>query len=120
MSDQMMPPKPGIAPPPDQSMFNPAGAGLMAMRGDLAGSQTVRDVLGKMGIDVDGPATQLVDLFKSQMQKRTLTGRMGMEVAPPQTGPALPLQGQRPMGPPPQAPGLESGGMEGLMRNLRR
>jgi hypothetical protein len=113
VSDQI----PMGAPPPQAkaSVFNPADAAMMGASGQFNPSSTVRDVLGKMGVDVDGPATQLVELFKSQMQNKTLTGKLGMG----QPGATPFPQGQKPMVPPPQAPQGEAGGMEGLMRNLR-
>lgn len=121
MSDPMSQQMPGQAPGgmAKASMFNPADASMMAASGQFSQNMTVRDVLGKMGVDVDGPATQLVDLFKSQMQNRTLTGKLGIGGAPQGGPPGMMPQGQRPMGPPPQAPGLESGGMAGLMSKLK-
>jgi hypothetical protein len=92
-----------------ESLFNPADASMKVARGDFQPNMTVRDVFAKMGIDVDGPATQLTKLFQDQMQKRTMAGKMGM--APPAGGP----QGQPPAPMPAPAPG----GMAGLMQTMK-
>lgn len=92
-----------------ESIFNPADGAMKVARGDMQPNMTVRQVFEKMGIDVEGPATQLTALFKDQMQKRTMAGKMGM--AQPAGGP----QGQPPAPPPPQGPG----GMEGLMQTMK-
>ena len=116
---------PGGAPPVDtsqESIFNPADAAMKAGRGDINAQMTVRDVLGKMGIDVEGPASQLVKFSQDQMQKRTMSGKLGMQRPPqmPPGGPGGPPPGGPGMGAPPPMPPQGGGGIEGLMQNLKR
>lgn len=92
-----------------ESIFNPNDATMKVARGDVGPNMTVRQVFEKMGIDVEGPASQLTAFFQQQMQNRTMAGKMGM--AQPAGGP----QGQ-PSAPMP-SPG--PGGMEGLMRTMK-
>ena len=92
-----------------ESLFNPADATMKSARGDFQPNMTVRQVFEKMGIDVEGPATQLTALFKTQMQNRTMAGKMGM--AQPAGGP----QGA----PPAPMPTPGPGGMEGLMQTMK-
>jgi hypothetical protein len=95
------------------NITNPNEAALMSARGDIKPDMTVRDVLGKFGIDVDGPASQLTAFMQSQMKGRTLTGKMGMGAPAPQGAPQMAPQGGM------ASPAPQPGGMEGLMRNLR-
>lgn len=109
---------PGGAPsappmPPNASIFNPAEASVMS--GQFNPNMTVRDALGKLGIDVDGPATQLVQFTKQQMQNRTMSGKLGMNRPP--AGPQRPPMAAPPQGAP--SPEEDVGGMEGLMSKLR-
>lgn len=102
------------------SVFNPNDASAMAAGGMVKPGMTVRQVLEQFGIDVEGPAAQLQQLAQQQMQQRTASGKAGMG-GPPGAGgpPGMAPQGMRGMAPPPQSPGMESGGVEGLMRNIR-
>jgi hypothetical protein len=113
------PPPGGSALQGQESLFNPSDAAAVAGRGDINPQMTVREVLGKMGIDVEGPASQLVKFTQDQMQKRTMSGKMGMQrpPAPPQGAPPGMPPGR---GAPPPMPQAGPGGIEGLMANLKR
>jgi hypothetical protein len=115
------PPGGGSALQGQESIFNPADATAIAGRGDINAQMTVRDVLGKMGIDVEGPASQLVKFSQDQMQKRTMSGKMGMQRPPaaPQGAPPGMTPGRGAPPPSPQGAG-SPGGIEGLMANLKR
>ena len=97
----MMPPG---GPPPgrnvikeQQSLLNPTD--LAVMKQEMNPNMTVRDFLTQMGIDVDGPVTQLEQFAQKQVQNATAMGKMkNMAQAPPVGGPA-PAPG--PTGPPP-------------------
>ncbi len=99
----------------NMSMFNPVdmasmkkeasvGAGPM---GGMDRETTVRDFLGKMGIDVDGPVTQLSDLVKSQTEKANPLTKMQKISGGP--GPGGANQGAQP-------PMPEPAGLAGLMK----
>lgn len=113
MSDpSMMPPGGGDplqAMKSKESLFNPADMAMKASRGDVQPNMTVRQVFEKMGIDVEGPASQLTQLFQQQMQNRTMAGKMGM---------AQPAGGPR-GAPPAPMPSPGPGGMEGLMQTMK-
>ena len=91
-----------------ESIFNPADAAMKVNRGDIRPDMTVAQLLGSMGIDVNGPATQLTEFMKGQVQNKSIMGKMGMGGQP----------GRKPMAPPPTAPGEEPG-IAGLMGNIR-
>jgi len=93
-----------------ESIFNPADAAMKVNRGDIRPDMTVAQLLGSMGIDVNGPASQLTEFMKGQVQNKTNLGKMGLG-GPPGAPPGP--QGGRPMAPPPEP------GIAGLMGNIR-
>lgn len=97
----------------NQSMFNPADLAGMKQTGDVTPQMTVRDFLQKMGIDVDGPVTQLQEFAQKQVQGGKALGKMqNIALAPGQGAPRVPPQGGPPTGPP------ERPGMRGLLKNI--
>jgi hypothetical protein len=103
----------------NQSLMNPADLAAMKQTGDVTPNMTVRDLLQKMGIDVDGPVSQLQEFAKKQVQGATGLGKMnsiagmpGGQGAPP------PTPGPGPGGPPPGGPS-PPGGMASLLKNMR-
>ena len=93
----------------NKSMFNPTDVAMMKQDGQLdAQKMSVRGLLEKFGIDVEGPASQLIDFFKSQRQKGSMAGKiqsLGGGQPAPQGQPRMP-QGRRPM---------TGGGMERIL-----
>lgn len=95
----------------NMSVMNPVDMAAMKQSGEFTPEMTVRDVLAKFGIDVDGPAEQLVQLATKHienadmMQKMKNIGGQGAqpEQAPPPPAPTAPQQ----------LPG--GGGLEGLL-----
>ena len=112
----------------NMSMFNPTDLGAMKQEtdrnmGTFAGvneNTTVRDFFGKLGVDVDGPVTQLTELAGSQMKKGNPLGKMENMASPGGPGPRPTPPGgpgQMPGAPVPggPAPGGEPS-LEGLMQ----
>ena len=120
MADQMMgkPPVPGApAPVPggnpvekNLSIFNPKDFVLMVKTMANDPKSTVRDLLTRLGIDADGPVTQITDWLNKNMENATPLGQIKnmagggpmAESAPPQGEPQMP--GRKPMVQPPGAP----------------
>jgi hypothetical protein len=97
------------------SMNNPADLAAMKQakdsgQGRFAGMDeqtSIRDFFGQLGIDVDGPVTQLAQFAKDQVQKGNPLGKMeNIAGAIPPGGPDLPP------GVPAQPPG--AGGAPGI------
>ena len=111
MADPMMPPEgdPVKNMEMNRSMLNPADATMAIQEGKVRPDMSVREFLEmNMGIDVDGPVTQLIEASKKQLQNRTAIGKaanMGQPQGPPGPvgRPAFVQPGQG-MGP----PGLDS------------
>lgn len=99
----------------NMGMFNPADMASMKKdasmgSGPFAGMSkdtTVRDFFGKLGVDVDGPVSQLTELAKSQVQKSNPLSKMGNIAKSPVPG------GGQPSAQPPMP---EQAGLEGLMK----
>lgn len=95
-----------------RSMLNPGDLAAMKQEGGMRPGMTVRDFLGKVGIDVDGPVEQLTKFGQSQVQNASGLGRMrniaGMTGQPG----GMPRPGAG--APPPEQPG-----MEGLLRSMK-
>jgi hypothetical protein len=111
MSDMMggMPPQ-GMQGDPikeNESFLNPTDLGLMAGEGRFTPDMSVRDVLQDLGIDVDGPADQLVEFAKKQSENANPINKMqniagsGQAASPPPVAPQAMAQG-----PPPSLEGL--------------
>ena len=106
MSDPMMNPMPGPKPPMGQdpvqankSLFNPADASLMKQSGEVSQDMSVRDFMQTMGIDVDGPVSQLFDAagpMSKQMQNKGGVAKMQniAQGAGPSAPPGPPMLGQ--------------------------
>jgi hypothetical protein len=107
MSDPMM--DPGARFEGAKSMLNPTDVSTMKQSGELSQNMTVRDYLGKFGIDVDGPVTQLVEAFKKQSQTASMPGKMGAIAGGPGMG-----QPQKPF--PQGRPPMVSGGLDALLK----
>ena len=120
MADMMnMPPTGGMPPPggsdpikENESFLNKTDLGMMAGEGRFSPDQTVRDVLTELGIDVEGPATQLVEFAQKQTENATVPGKMknmsSLGQPAPQGPPSAMPQGPAPgpQGPPPSMEGL--------------
>lgn len=99
----------------NMSITNPADMAAMKQakdsgQGQFAGMDeqtSIRDFFGQLGIDVDGPVTQLAQFAKDQTQKGSPLGKMeNIAGAIPPGGPDLPP------GVPAQPPG--AGGAPGI------
>lgn len=128
-----MPPGPN-GPPPIQpggnveknlSIFNPKDFVLMVKTMANDPKATVRDLLGRLGIDADGPVTQITDFLTKSKENATPLGQMqniaagkapDTELSPGGQPPTMP--GRKPMVSPPGAP--TAGGIEGLLGKLGR
>ena len=89
----------------NMSPFNPTDLGMMKQ--NMSPDMSVRDFMSQMGIDVDGPVSQLEQLAGKQTSNATGLGKMrNIAKAPPMGG--------APMGPsgPPAGP---SPGMDKLL-----
>lgn len=84
-----MPPNPGNTPPPggimgagkdaltqNMSFFNPADAAMIAQKKIFTADMTVAQALAKVGIDVNGPAQQIVDFAKKQLENGDVVKKM--------------------------------------------
>lgn len=72
----------------NQSMLNPTDAMNMAAGGDVTSQMTVRDFMAKLGIDVDGPVTQLQQF--AQRQTENAGGMSKMRNIAQAAGPSAP------------------------------
>jgi hypothetical protein len=114
MSDMSKPqiPLPGNNPVKDNmSIMNPVDQAYMKQSGEFSPEMTVRDVLGKFGIDVDGPAQQLVDFGIKQVENADSVRKMQNIAGQGGQGGQMPPAPEQGM---PQMP-PEQGGLEGLL-----
>ena len=120
-----MPPEMGEDPvanmEKNRSMLNPADATMAMQEGKIRPDMTVREFLQtNMGIDVDGPVTQLIEASKKQLQNRTAIGKAANMGGSPG---GAPPPGRMPQGRPaavqPGQGGPPPGGLEGLMGQMR-
>lgn len=106
MSDMMPPARPGMGTDnpvmKNRSIFNPMDLASMKQGGEFSdmGSMTVSDVLVKMGIDPNGPAQQLVEFGRKQVENADMVGKM-QNIASDTTGG--------------EEPPVEDTGLEGLL-----
>lgn len=121
MSSPMPPMPPGGGMPPggppggdpiaaNESMMNPTD--LAGMQPQMQGVQTVRQFMEKVGIDVDGPVSQLEEFGKKQ-----LAGAKPMDKMRNIAGGGMPPGGAPPGGPPGAPPGAPPG-MDNLLSGL--
>lgn len=122
MSNAMMPPGGRPVNPRVQgsnvmqnlSPMNPNDLGLMAASGEFTMNMTVAEWMQKVGIDVNGPMTQILDFVKRMqsnmdpLNKVRAMGSMPRGASPP-GAPGAPPQAQ------PQAP-APTGGLSTLLR----
>jgi hypothetical protein len=122
-------PPPGGPPPggmqSKMSMFNPTDIAAKASTGDIQPGMTVADFLQKnFGVSPNDPLEKLIEATRSQMQNRTMAGKMGVQQgaggrpspAPPTAptrSPASP--GGMPAGPAPRGGG---GGIDALVGRM--
>jgi len=52
-----------------RSLMNPTDVVAMTQQGRLSPDMSIRDLFSQMGVDVDGPITQLARMKADQMQK---------------------------------------------------
>lgn len=98
-----------------RSVFNPTDVAAMTKQGKLNPRMSVIDYLGQLGIDPNGPATQLVQFAKQQMQKRNPMNKMqALAGSSPRPAPG-------PQQAPPQAPpqGGGGGGLSDLLNKMQ-
>ena len=103
----------------NMSALNPNDAAVMGASGQFTPDMTVRDYLTKMGVDVDGPVTQLVDMAKKQMANANPLNKMRSMAADTSLKPGgqpQTMPGVKPMVQPPGAPA--PAGIEGLLSRL--
>ena len=105
------------------SIMNPADLAMMKQKGTFNQNMTVRDVFNKLGIDVDGPADQLINFAKQQSQKGNILGKMQNIAKTPGGTPPGSMPGETPGGnmPPRMPKGMppEQPGMENLLKGMR-
>ena len=83
----------------NMSPFNPTDLGMMKQ--NMSPDMSVRDFMSQMGIDVDGPVSQLEQLAGKQTSNATGLGKMrNIAKAPPMGGAPMGPSGP-PAGPPP-------------------
>jgi hypothetical protein len=115
-------PQGGAGPSPVEknlSMLNPGDAAMMAGSGKFTPDMTVRDYFKQLGIDVDGPVTQLVQLAQKQTQNANPINKMrniAADTALQKGGQPPTMPGVKPMVAPPGQP--SPSGMEGLLSKL--
>ena len=101
----------------NRSVFNPVDASMMKQEGEIRPDMTVREYFAKLGVDVEGPVSQLIDMAKDQMGKADPMNKMKSIAGGPMPGPKMGQPGgqppQQPMGRRPQA-----AGMEGLLKTM--
>jgi len=93
----------------NKSIFNPVDSSMMAQGGEITPDMTVREYFAKLGVDVEGPISQLVDMAKDQMQKGNPINKMKSIAGGPTSGmkPGMGQPPQMPQGRVPEAPGME-------------
>jgi hypothetical protein len=74
-----------------ESFLNPADLAMKSQRGEMRPDMSVREFLSGMGVDVDGPVSQLADKLRGQVKNATTPGKMEtMASMAPQGAPAAP------------------------------
>jgi len=97
----------------NRSMLNPTDLAAMKTEGAAGSGTTVRDFLGKMGIDVDGPVDQLTKFANKQLGNASAMGKMKNIAGAAPGGMPGGMQGGPGGGMPP-----ESEGFDGLLKNM--
>jgi len=101
----------------NMSMFNPTDLAAAKASGEYNSQMTVRQVFEKLGVDVDGPATQLMELAKKQTQNANpLTKMRNIAASGQNSGPApAPMPGAGGAPPPGTTPPPAGGGGLGAL-----
>jgi hypothetical protein len=99
----------------NRSVFNPTDMSMMAQEGEITPDMPIREYFAKLGVDVDGPISQLVEMAKGQMQKADPLNKMKAIAGGPQQG--MPPQGQPPQAPQGRVP-QQAPGMGGLLKQM--
>ena len=99
----------------NRSVFNPVDASMMKQEGEIRPDMTVREYFAKLGVDVEGPVSQLIDMAKDQMGKADPMNKMKSIAGGPTPG-VKPGMGQPPQMPQGRAP--QASGMEGLLKTM--
>jgi len=96
----------------NKSALNPMDASMMKQDGEIDPNMPIRDYLQKFGIDVEGPVSQLLEMYKNEKQKAGMQGKMGAIAGGPGMGQPSPA----PRSPAPAPPG--GGGMGALLGKM--
>ncbi len=92
------------------SVMNPQDAFLMAERGMLRKDMSVRELFSTLGVDVEGPVTQLSEMVQRETQKANPLNKMkAAAAASPMTDPVSSRLGSQ------GGMSQESGSLEDLM-----
>lgn len=120
MSDSMQGGQPDARQAMEQnrSLLNPTDAAAMAQQGKIRGDMSVRELFANLGIDVDGPATQLIKFSQKQMENAKM-GKKMQSMAAARPAPEPPAGGPAQGGPPPGGGGPAPGGGGGLEELIR-
>jgi len=101
------------------SPMNPADLSLMAASGNFLPNTTIREAFSKVGIDVDGPLSQLTDYMQKMKQNANPIDKVrniAADTALQRGGQPQQMPGVKPMVTPPGQPA--PAGMEGLINRL--
>lgn len=80
----------------NRSILNPADMAQMKQSGEFNSDMTVRQVMERLGIDVDGSASQLIEFQKKQMENANPLNKMKniAGAGAPNTPPPNPMAGE--------------------------
>jgi len=122
----MMPPGGGQATQAvdrGRSIFSGVDVAAMAQEGKLSGDLTVRQVLENLGINVDGPANQLIEFAQRQEANKDPIQKMqaiaGAGGAPQGQPPAAPAEAGPPGRPPMATQGPSGGKLASLLQKMK-
>ena len=109
----------------NRSMFNPTDASMMAQEGEITPDMPIREYFAKLGVDVEGPISQLIEMTKNETQRANPLNKMKAIAGGPRPGmppQGQPMQGQPMQGQPPQMPRgrapQPTPGMGGLLKQM--
>jgi hypothetical protein len=116
-------PPPGGPPPggaqSKMSMFNPTDMAAKVSTGDIQQGMTVADFLQKnFGVSPNDPLEKLIEATKSQMQNRTMAGKLGVPQGPGGSPPPARPQAPTPPRGMPTGPAPRGGGLDGLVDRM--
>ena len=95
--------------PADMAAMKQAGENGMGKMANVGPDTTIRDFFSRLGVDVDGPVTQLQQFAQNEIEKGDPLNKMENIAAttPPSAGDANPPPQAPPGGMPSAAPGLD-------------